>query len=153
MLITYEAVVKDNALLAGKLGLDNSEEIKNCLGKNSKTFREIKHQQRETGKKWEEEEEEVGRRRRRRKEEGKEEGGREGGKKGRKKGKRREEGERTESREGRRDGGRGLRGREEGKKVEWQEGRKQKCAKDNETHKTPTPLPDNNFIIIINTSH
>ena len=51
MLITYEAVVKENALLAEKLRLDNSEHIKNCLGKNSKTFREMKHQQRERGRK------------------------------------------------------------------------------------------------------
>ena len=66
MLITYEALVKENALLAGKLRLDNSEQIKNCLGKNSKTFREIKHQQGERGRK-------VGRR------EGRREGGREDG--------------------------------------------------------------------------
>ena len=51
ILITYEALVKENALLAGKLPLDNSEQIKYCLGKNSKTFREIKHQQRERGRK------------------------------------------------------------------------------------------------------
>ena len=38
-----------------------------------------------------------------------------------------------------------MAGRKEGRKEEW--------AKDNETHKTPTPLPDNNFIIIINTFH
>lgn len=74
MLITYEALVKENALLAGKLRLDNSEQIKNCLGKNSKTFREIKHQQRERG----------------RREEGR------GGMKG--------EGERVEKRQGRRKG-------------------------------------------------
>lgn len=51
MLINYEALVKENAILAGKLRLDNSKQIKNCLGKNSKTFREIKHQQRERGRK------------------------------------------------------------------------------------------------------
>ena len=84
MLITYEALVKENALLAGKLRLDNSEQIKNCLGKNSGNKTSA-------------------------------------------------EGEREGKGEGR-------------KQEEW--------AKDNETHKTPTPLSDNNFIIIIiNTFH
>lgn len=53
--------------------------------------------------------------------------------------------------EGRRDGGKGKTGIEEGEKVEWQEGRKN--AQNIMKHNTPTPLPDNNFIIIINTFH
>ena len=85
MLITYEALVKENSLLAGKLRLDNSEQIKNCLGKNSKTFRGIKHQQTERGRK-------------RGREESRKEGGREGGREGR--GKEGEEGEKVEWQEG-----------------------------------------------------
>ena len=46
-----------------------------------------------------------------------------------------------------------MAGRKEGRKEGKKEGRKEEWAKDNETHKTPTPLPDNNFIIIINTFH
>lgn len=53
--------------------------IKNCLGKNSKTFREIKHQQRERGGK-------------RGREGGRREDGKQGGKKGWREGEKRERG-------------------------------------------------------------
>ena len=48
-----------------------------------------------------------------------------------------------------REGEKRERGRGKGRMA----GRMEECAKDNETHKTPTPLPDNNFIIITNTFH
>ena len=125
MLITDEALVKENSLLPGKLRLDNSEQIKNCLGNKTSADGER---------------EEIGRR------EGRKKGGREGGRRNGG-----EQKERTESRGDERMEGRGKEG-EEGEKVEWQEGTKnaQKIMKHTKPqHHCLTII----FFIIINTFH